>query len=122
MSGASIAAEVTAAIREASAATGAGPLNGTLVRPAAQPANPWDTPAGAPLSIPVSCLVEMYDARQIDGTLIRVEDRRVMVAAEGTEPTVADRLVVGGVSYAIVSVKPEAPGGVALYYVCQCRA
>jgi hypothetical protein len=121
MSGASIAAEVAAAIREVGRDTGAGALVATLIRPAVQPVNPWDTPAGAPSMIPVAVMVERFAQALVDGTLIRAEDRKVMMEATGTTPTTADRLKIGTDEYAILSVMPEAPGGVALYFSLHCR-
>jgi hypothetical protein len=121
MSGVSIAAEVAAAIREVGNATGNGPLIATLIRPAAQPTNPWDAPASAPSLIPVAVMVESYSQGLIDGTLIRAEDRRVMMEATGIVPTTADRISISGKEYAILSVAPEAPSGVALFYNLHCR-
>jgi hypothetical protein len=121
MSGADIAAEVAAALREVGQETGAGDFIATLIRPAAQPVNPWGDPEGDPTSHPVAVMVENYAQNLIDGTLIRAEDRRVMMEAAGITPTTADRLLIGGQEYAILAVHPEAPGGVALYFVCQCR-
>jgi hypothetical protein len=83
--------------------------------------NPWDAPAGAPTTQAVWAISEAYSARQIDGAMIRAEDRRIMVEAITPAPTTADRLSIGGDEYAIVGVQPEAPGGVPVYFVCQCR-
>jgi hypothetical protein len=57
----------------------------------------------------------------IDGTLIRAEDRRVMVAVGTTVPLVSDRLRIGTTTYQIVSVMETAPSGVALFYEVQAR-
>lgn len=121
MSGADIAAEVAAALREVGQETGAGELIATLIRPAPQPQNPWDPPAGEPSEHPLAVMVESYEQNDIDGTLIRAEDRRVMMEAAGITPTTADRLKIGTDEYAILSAQPEAPGGVALFFVLQCR-
>lgn len=121
MSGADIAAEVAAALREVGRETGAGEFIAMLIRPATQPANPWDPPAGEPTEHPVAVMVEQYAQNLIDGTLIRAEDRHVMMEAAGITPTTADRLQIGADEYSILAVMPEAPGGVALYFTCQCR-
>lgn len=120
MSGADIAAEVTAALAEASGAVGDG-AQATLIRPGAQPQTPWDAPGGAPTPQAVWTIAEAYRQDMVDGTLIRAEDRRVMLEPVTPAPTTADRLSIGGTEYAIVAVQPEAPAGVALYYICQCR-
>ena len=120
MSGTQIAAEVTAALAEAAGDTGDG-QQAVLIRPASPPVNPWDDPASAPTEHPVWAIAQAYSKDMVDGTLIRAEDRRVMVEAVSPAPTTADKLRLGAVEYEIVRVDPEAPAGVALYHICQCR-
>lgn len=148
MTGAAIALEVSAALAEASRETGNG-QQATLIRPnALQRVNPWDpqpqpegagdwddteptedddfVPAvdftdGSPTTQQVWAISEAYRQDLIDGTMIRAEDRRVMVEAVNPAPTTADQLTIGPDTYNILRVDPEAPGGVALFFVCQCR-
>lgn len=120
MSGVDIAAEVTAALTEAAGAVGNG-TQATLTRPGTQPVNPWDAPGSAATTQLVWAIAEAYRQDMVDGALIRAEDRRVMVQAVSPAPTTADRLSIGSVDYGIVAVQPEAPAGVALYFICQCR-
>ena len=121
MSGAAIRAEIASALAEASAAVGDGPLTVTLVRQTAGPANPWATTAPATTSTPLRAVIGRYDRALIDGTLIRADDLRVMLEAGPIEPTTADALDIGGVSHAIVAVRPTAPGGLALMWEVQVR-
>ena len=121
MSGQSIASEILAAMAEVATEVGDGEFVITLTRPATV-ANPWDA-AGADTTFQLSGFVQDYPRSQIDGTLIRQEDRKVFIAAEnGTKPLVSDRLTISGVSYAVVSVREIAPAGVPLYYEAQARA
>ena len=120
MSGLSIGSDVAQALQEAAREVGDG-QRATLLRPSPQPANPWDAPALARAPQQLWVVTESYGRDMIDGTLIRAEDRRAMIEAVFPPPTTADRLVLGGVEYGIVRVEPEAPAGVALYYVAQCR-
>lgn len=150
MSGASIIPEVADALREAAFATGDG-QPATLVRPNVfKRENPWDEqpqPPGAgdwnddyptgddsflpnadffdgdapPTEQPVWAISQAYRQDLIDGTLIRAEDRRVMIEAVTPAPTTADKLVMGGETFRIISVDPEQPGGVALWFTLQCR-
>lgn len=122
MTGASIAQEVSAALIEVATDVGAGEFVVTLSQPAAQPVNPWDPPAGTPTENDIPAMVQNYPLGMIDGTLIRAEDRKVMLAATGPRPTVADKLTIGGKEYAIVNIREISPSGTALYYECQCRA
>ncbi len=120
MSGLEIQKEVASALSEVVGEVGNG-LMATLIRPGDQPQTPWDPPADAPTLHPVWAISEHYAQNLIDGTLIRAEDRKVMMEATGTTPTTADRLKIGTDEYAILSVMPEAPGGVALYFSLHCR-
>ncbi|CAB4137347.1 hypothetical protein UFOVP317_29 [uncultured Caudovirales phage] len=121
MSGAQIAAEVNAALAEASIATGDGVLTVTLLQPAVQPMSPWDSPAGAPIEHEVNAVISDYPLSMIDDTLIRQGDKRIMVSATGPAPKVNWRVISGGVNYAILRVREIGPGGVALYYELQAR-
>lgn len=121
MSGASIQEEVSAALAEVGQATGTGKFNVTINRPAAQPENPWDAPVGSPVPYQVRAVIEEYTQDQIDGTLIRAGDRRVLLDPTVIEPTTADRVVIDGAEYAIVRVQAEAPTGVPLIYTLQVR-
>lgn len=122
MTAAAIRAEVAAALAEASAAVGDGPLTVTLVRETGGPATPWDTGAFAVTAeTSLRAVVGRYDRRLVDGTLIRADDLRVMVEAGPVEPRTSDNLRIGGADYAVVAVRPTAPGGVALMWELQCR-
>jgi hypothetical protein len=127
MTGLAIAAEVAAALAEAGAATGNGPLIGSLKKragnPAAPPQNPFAvaTPPTPPAPVPVTIIEGSYDLRHIDGVMILATDRKVMMDATGPVPAPGDTLEIGGLDHAIISVRPEAPGGVALMYEVQCR-
>lgn len=79
---------------------------------------------------PAKLVVTSFTAREIDGTRIRADDLKVLVAAEGlaVEPTTLDRVVeaqqVGspnGPSLAIVNVEPLSPAGMAVVFTLQCR-
>ena len=55
-----------------------------------------------------------------DGTLVSEADRYFMVESD-TAPAVNDRLVLGATTLAIQSVRPLAPGGIALFYEVRAR-
>lgn len=122
MSGAQIAREIDAALAEVGRDTGAGDVPVTFLEPSGEPSNPWDAEAGAPIERPIRAMVQNYPLGMIDGTLIRQEDRRLMVSASGPEPKVNWRLSLGGVTYSIISIRKIAPGNVPLYFEVQARA
>jgi len=121
MSGAQIAQEVAAALREVARDVGEGIYLAKLIQVASAPSTPWDSAGETTVETELDAMVSDYAQSLIDGTLIRQGDKRVMVEATGPEPTQADKLEIDGVIYQIVNVKPLKPSGVALYYTLQCR-
>jgi hypothetical protein len=122
MSGADIQREVDAALREVARDVGDGEYLVTLVEPATLPQNPWDVQTGAPVTYSVPAMVSSYPASMIDGTLIQATDKRVLLSARGPTPEVDWRIVIDGVSHAIMMLKPLQPSGVPLYWEAQARA
>jgi hypothetical protein len=122
MSGIDIAKQVAEGLRQAGAEVGTGSANiATLMRPAPQPENPWDPPAGEPTPIELAVIVGSFDKRLIDGENIRASDLRVLVESVGTVPETSDRIVISSTEYAILAVNKTSPGGVDILYELQCR-
>lgn len=123
MSGASIAAEVSAAIAQASAEVGNGTaLQGTITR-AGSPSGvfPFDPVSGS--STPCTLILSQFSDNDRAGGDVRVGDVRAMIATDGLtlDPSNGDRLTVAGRSYNLVTVSPYKPGGVVLYWIAQAR-
>lgn len=65
--------------------------------------------------------------RNIDGTLIKQGDKRLLLSvlntagAALTAPSINDTVTVGSVTYTITDIKPLAPAGTVLYYDCNIR-
>lgn len=97
---------------------------GIIRRAGESTGDPWNPTVGEPTDHP--CLIVDFDfsAMEIDGSLIRAWDRRVLVSAGSLdiEPTEVDTIVIGGQEHAIVRVSPLAPGGVVVLYEIQARA
>ena len=66
-------------------------------------------------------IVEDYPRSMIDGTLIQMDDRRIMMSARDERPDTGDRLRVLDTVYRVLMVKEVGPSGVALYYEVQAR-
>jgi hypothetical protein len=75
--------------------------------------------AGTPATFTVRGVFINYEAAHIDGTLIRMGDRRLLVAPSGstTVPAIGD--VVDGMK--LMDVRTYAPKGVAIAWACQAR-
>lgn len=131
MSGAEIAAEVAAALAEASAATGSGPLICTIRRPSTEPdepQDPWDDtadPANEPTDYPVTAVEKIKRLKDMKGNLIGETMRILTINATGIVPLKSDRIAVGVAPADVVeetafeeilNIVTVAPGGVALMY------
>ena len=121
MTGADIAAEIAAALREAGSEVGNGaPLIAVLTK-TPRKSNPGDPDPGTAVDYPMAVVVSDYDLRHVDGTQIQAQDRRVLMEAAGAAPLPGDKLTVNGVAYKVIQAIPLEPGGVALMYEVQCR-
>ena len=116
-----LAAEVAAALREAGIATAGAPQVAQLVMSEGGPTTPWGEDEPTETLTPLVIVTDTYSQGLVDGTLIMAGDRRVMVEAGPVAPSTAHKLRIGGEDYAIVAVRPLAPGGVALMYEVQVR-
>lgn len=78
---------------------------------------------GEPDDHPVKAVVTEYAQRDIDGTRIKAADRKVLmsVGSLAIEPATSDKLVMGGVSYSIIDIRPLNPGGTVVMYEMQAR-
>jgi len=123
MSGASIAAEIEAALGEVARDVGSGTFVVTLVEPSTGPTTPWSGTSVTPgASHEVPAMIGQFNRNMIDGTLIRATDKRVMIAGTAPKPLTSWTVTIAGRVHAIVSVDEIAPSGVALYYEVQARA
>ena len=68
-----------------------------------------------------------YDNTNIDGSLVKKGDRKLLLSALNTSlaaltaPSVNDQVTAYSVTYTIVAIRPIAPSGVAVAYDCQIR-
>ena len=93
----------------------------TLTRTAGATYNPatGTMSAGTPTSFTVRGVFINYQDANVDGTVIRMGDRRLLVSPQGstTVPAIGD--TVDGMQ--IIDVRTYAPNGVAIGYACQAR-
>lgn len=96
---------------------------GAVRRSGAPSGDPWNPVPGEPTDHTCTLVVLDYTSMEIDGTLIRATDRKVLVAAGGlaVEPSAADRIVIAGTALEIVRVAPLAPGGTVVLHEIQAR-
>jgi len=120
MSGAQIASEVAAALREAGTDTGDGPLIATL-QPAQTGGNPWDVPGATPDPVEIVVIQDQFRRDEIDEARIRSGDKKLLAEANGTVPQVGDGLTIGGVAHRLEGVWPLAPAGIAVMFTLQAR-
>lgn len=121
--GSDIAAEVAAALGEATAATGDGPLIVTISRKGAQ-SGPANNPTyGPPVLHSVNALIGKFSTGEITGGLVDATDIKLTVAAgQGVTPTNADTVVIKGNPHAVKNVTPYNPAGETLYFNLQVKS
>lgn len=121
--GSDIAAEIATALADVGRDTGTGPLTATVTRdPVDTPTTPWATPSTTlPTTFTTTVIQDMWSRSEIDGTLIRATDLKIMMQAGVVVPTPADKLTINSEDYNILNVTPEAVGGVDLFYIVQAR-
>jgi hypothetical protein len=120
MSGAQIALEVAAALREVGGEVGEGPLVVTLA-PAPIGGNPWDDPSAAPATVELVAVMSEFRNSEIDGARIRSGDKKLMIEAGVAVPKAGDGLTVEGVAHRVEEVWPLSPAGTDLMYTVQAR-
>ena len=120
MTAASIIADVKAALREAGAATGNGPLVASL-QPTLTGSTPWATPGTLSAAVEVVAIVDMFNRHEIDGARILSGDKKVMLEPGEVVPKVGDLLSIEGRSHRLEQVWPLSPAGEDLLYVVQAR-
>lgn len=83
----------------------------------------YDPTIGPDDYCPVTVVLGEYAVKEIDGTLIKAEDRKVTMSTEGVTitPETSDRLLIGSTLYDIVTIKPLEPGGTVLLWKMQVR-
>ncbi len=72
-----------------------------------------------------ACTVKVgsYALSLQDGTLIKADDKKVMLSTAGLSvvPTTSDQLIINGDLHTIVTVMPTDGAGSAVMYTCQAR-
>lgn len=63
-----------------------------------------------------------YGTRAIDGTLIKVGDKQLLLSASGlTAPAISDIAIIGNISYVITHIKEVNPAGTSIMLDCNIR-
>jgi hypothetical protein len=95
--------------------------NLTVTRPGAATYNPATgiLTSAAATTYTVQGVFINYEDRNVDGTVVRAGDRRLLVSTIGTTGTPQIDDAVGGLK--IVDVRTIAPSGVPIAWACQVR-
>jgi hypothetical protein len=86
----------------------------------------YTDPAATPTYIVGKVLESKFEQNEIDGTTVMMSDRK-FITSDLTDPTTADKLLLGATVLNIISVKSLQPGEtdgveVKLMWTLQCRA
>ena len=96
---------------------------GVILRQGSRTGPGYDPEFGPDIEYPVNVVISNFRSNEIDGTLIRQDDVKVLVSPKGApeEITTADRFRINGTDYEIVNVMPLQPASVAVLISIQCR-
>jgi hypothetical protein len=96
---------------------------GTIIRRGAATGTPYNPTPGAPVNHSCTLVVGNYRNNEIDGSRVLASDKKVVIAKGSLtiEPSLSDKLVIGGVEHAILDVQPISPGGTVLMFEVQAR-
>ena len=111
--GLSTALEVRAAIREVGFEV--------FLTPADTGGVPWSPSSAATDPISVFVVQENYRNTEIDGSLIRSGDKKLLMEPEVVFPKTGDIISVQGVEHRVESVSAESPSGLAVMFEVQVR-
>ena len=121
--GSDIAAEIATALADVGNDAGAGPLVATIKRAQLDSAaNPWEPISEVdPTEYEINVIRDAWTRSELTGTSILATDLKLMASAGVVVPEIADTITLGDETYNIMSVMPEAVGGVDLFYIIQAR-
>lgn len=91
---------------------------GMILRSQVATGTAWD-PTLTVTDTTITGVVSDYNASEIDGTLVQLNDKKILIGSEIT-PTVAMKIVDGG-EMSIVNVKTIKPGDTVVLYEVQAR-
>ena len=118
-----IQAEINAALAEATASVGNGPLQVTIVRKGARSGPDYEPVYASDTEHTVNGLIGSYTAFERSGGLIEQTDIKLTIAAgQGIDPTNADHVRIDDKIHEIKSVTPSKPAGEPLSYKLQVKS
>jgi len=96
---------------------------GYVVKAATVSGEPWENPQGAKTWHPVKIVHSRWTAKEIEGTIINMSDRKVLVSATSITPEQGDEYsdVDGAAGSAIVEVRRIQPAGQSVLYILAVR-
>ena len=94
-----------------------------IIVPGVATGDAWNPTPGPPVAHACRIVFDTWRFGEVDGTLIRSTDLKVLVGAFGLSitPTAAHTLKYDGVEYAIIDSTPLRPAGVTVLYTVACR-
>jgi len=95
----------------------------TRVTPGSYSTSDGSLAAGTTATYTGSATVFDYDQRQIDGSLVRAGDRRVLLQATGgiPLPRTGDTITIASGTYQVVQARDISPAGTSVVYDLQVR-
>lgn len=85
--------------------------------------DPWDSDLDAETLHDVTLVQTKFHKSDNQGTLVEVGDVMFLVSTKGVtiDPALADRVIVGGITYQVVRVDPLQPGSTVMLWKIHAR-
>jgi hypothetical protein len=77
--------------------------------------------AGSTTNNDVTIVIDEFRIDEVDGTLVRREDKKFIMGGADTEPIMNDKIKIGSDQWEVLNVTPIKPGGVTVAYIIQAR-
>ena len=86
-------------------------------------AEPWESQLLDEVLHPVRLVQTRFKKADNNGTLVEVGDVLYLVSTQGVtvEPYLANRIIVGGVTYQVIRIDPLVPGPVIMFWYIHAR-
>ena len=69
----------------------------------------------------ITVVIEDFNEREIDGTRVKREDKKLLMGGADTVPVMNDKIIIGTDKWEIVSITPIKPGNVVVLYEIHVR-
>lgn len=93
----------------------------TLIKPGTPTGPDYDPQPGTPVESSITLVEVDWKQMYRSETLVQTGDKFWLVSAEGSEPTLEDKISLDSIEYQLVNIEPLKPGPTLMMYTCHGR-